>query len=87
MAYDVYLAEGYPIGSGVVEGACKQLVKDRMELTGMRWSLPGAQAVLQLRAVELNGDWRDFWRFHAETQREHLYGVNVDRVNLPREAA
>ena len=87
MAYDTYLAEGYPIGSGVVEGACKHLVKDRMELTGMRWSEPGAQAVLELRAVELNGDWRDFWVFHARTQRERLYGVKQEGVNVRRSAA
>lgn len=75
MAYDVYLAQGYPIASGVAEGACKHLVKDRMERTGMRWTTEGAQAMLELRAVELNGDWRDLWRFHVAQQRERLYGV------------
>ena len=57
MHYDQYLASGYPIGSGVAEGACRHLVKDRMELTGMRWCIPGAQAMLDLRAVYINGDW------------------------------
>lgn len=73
MAYDVYLANGYPIGSGVVEGACKHLVKDRMECTGMRWSKEGAQATLDLRAVSINGDWTAFWRFHTTAQRGRLY--------------
>ncbi len=60
MNYKEYLSQGYPIGSGVVEGACRHLVKDRMELTGMRWRVPGAQAILKLRAVSLNGDWEQF---------------------------
>jgi len=57
MKYDEYLAAGYPIGSGVVEGACRHLVKDRMEQTGMRWRIAGAQAVLSLRAIYVNDDW------------------------------
>ena len=57
MGYDHYLAQGWPIGTGVVEGACGHLVKDRMEKAGMRWTIAGAQAVLDLRAVRLNGDW------------------------------
>ncbi|MCA1599807.1 MAG: ISKra4 family transposase, partial [Chloroflexi bacterium] len=57
MHYDAYLARGWPIGTGVVEGACGHLVKDRMEQAGMRWTQAGAQAVLDLRAVRLNGDW------------------------------
>jgi hypothetical protein len=51
MKYDEYLAKGYPIGSGVVEGACRHLVKDRSERTGMRWCIDGAQAILDLRAI------------------------------------
>lgn len=60
MRYDQYLAAGSPIGSGVVEGACRHLVKDRMERTGMRWQVAGARAMLHLRAVYLNDDWNDF---------------------------
>ena len=73
MRYDEYLAQGYPIGSGVVEGACRHLVKDRMELTGMRWRVPGAQAILKLRAVMLNGDWEQFQEDHAEENCRNLY--------------
>jgi len=57
MKYDEYLSQGYPIGSGVIEGACRHVVKDRMEGTGMRWRIPDAQAILSLRAVYINGDW------------------------------
>jgi hypothetical protein len=74
MKYDEYLAAGYPIGSGVVEGACRHLVKDRMERTGMRWLPSGAQAMLDLRATYLNGDWDAFWDFHITQEDERLYG-------------
>ena len=74
MRYDEYLAAGYPIGSGVVEGACRHLVKDRMERTGMRWLPSGAQAMLDLRATYLNGDWDAFWNFHVLQEDQRLYG-------------
>jgi hypothetical protein len=73
MRYDAYLAAGYPIGSGVVEGACRHLVKDRMERTGMRWLPSGAQAMLDLRATYLNGEWDAFWNFHVAQEDERLY--------------
>ena len=63
MKYDEYLAAGYPIGSGVAEGACRHLVKDRLERTGMRWHPDGAQAMLNLRATYLNGEWESFWAY------------------------
>jgi hypothetical protein len=73
MKYDEYLAAGHPIGSGVAEGACRHLVKDRMERTGMRWRLPRAQAMLHLRAIYLNGDWDDFIEHRIQHQQETLY--------------
>jgi hypothetical protein len=75
MKYDEYLAKGYPIGSGVVEGACRHLVKDRLERTGMRWRPEGAQAMLDLRATYLNKDWVAFWAYHIEQEDERLYGA------------
>jgi hypothetical protein len=73
MQYDAYLAAGYPIGSGVAEGACRHLVKDRLEGTGMRWTVPGAQAMLHLRAIYLNGCWNDFTNYHIEAEQDRLY--------------
>ena len=73
MHYDEYLAAGYPIGSGVAEGACRHLVKDRMELTGMRWCTEGAQAMLDLRAVYLNDDWDAFQKHRIKQARRRLY--------------
>jgi hypothetical protein len=74
MRYDEYLAAGYPIGSGVAEGACRHLVKDRMEQTGMRWTANGAQAMLHLRAIYLNGDWKSYQDYRIQTEQETLYG-------------
>jgi hypothetical protein len=73
MRYDQYLAQGWPIGTGVVEGACGHLVKDRMEQSGMRWTEPGAQAILDLRAVRVNDDWDDYQRFRRQCQHQRLY--------------
>jgi hypothetical protein len=74
MRYDQYLAAGYPIATGVIEGACRYLVKDRMDITGARWSLAGAEAVLRLRALRASGDFDAYWTFHEaqELQRNHL---------------
>ncbi len=73
MKYDEYLAAGYPIGSGVVEGACRHLVKDRMERTGMRWRISGAQAMLDLRSVWINDDWAAFHRHRRQAEQRELY--------------
>lgn len=73
MRYDTYLAAGWPIGTGVVEGACRHLVKDRLEQAGMRWSRAGAQALLDLRAVRLNGQWDAYWLFHRHRQHVRRY--------------
>lgn len=73
MQYDEYLAAGYPIGSGVAEGACRHLVKDRLEQTGMRWTVEGAQALLHLRALYLNGDWRSFVKYRIQHEQDQLY--------------
>ena len=79
--YPTALQRGWPIATGVIEGACRHLVKDRMDLTGARWGLDGAEAVLKLRALRSNGDWGDYWRYHVaqERQRVHrsLYANNL----------
>ena len=71
--YQSYLAQGFPIGTGVIEGACRHLVKDRFELTGMRWSKAGAQVMLDLRATYLNGDWDEFQEFRRRKVHRQLY--------------
>jgi hypothetical protein len=74
MQYHTYLAIGLPIGSGVIEGTCKNLINDRMERSGMRWSPEGAEAILKLRSLHLTGLWNDFWSFRTQRERELLYG-------------
>ena len=73
MRYDEYLAKGYPIGSGVVEGACGHVVKDRMEGSGMRWRVPGVQSMLDLRCVYLNEDWKDFHDYRINEKVHNMY--------------
>ena len=75
MRYDKYLAAGYPIATGVIEGACRYLVKDRMERTGARWSLQGAEAVLCLRALVASGDFEEYWKHYMfwEYDAHHSY--------------
>ena len=68
--YDECLAAGFPIATGVIEGACRHLVSDRMDLTGARWSLAGAEAVLRLRALRSSGDFDEYWRFHEQCEYE-----------------
>ena len=77
MRYDDYLKAGYPIGSGVAEGACRHLVKDRMEQTGMRWTVLGAQAMLHLRATYLNDQWEDFIEDRIEHEQIRLYAKDA----------
>jgi hypothetical protein len=74
MHYQLYLAQGWPIGTGVIEGACRHLVKDRFEQSGMRWSQAGAEVMLRLRAVSLNGDWADFQSFRRQQAHVIRYG-------------
>lgn len=73
MQYDKYLAMGLPIGSGVIEGTCKNLINDRMERSGMRWSPEGAEAILNLRSLDLTDLWNDFWTFRTQREKKALY--------------
>lgn len=73
MRYDEYLRAGYPIATGVIEGACRHVIKDRMERAGMRWKVPGAHAMLQLRAIHANGDWRAFQNARIKHETARLY--------------
>src|SRR5438876_429709 len=73
MHYDQYLARGLPIASGSVEGACKNLIKDRMERSGMRWTEAMAEAIVKLRAIYLSGDFDQYWPFHIQKDQERLH--------------
>jgi hypothetical protein len=73
MRYDEYLAKGWPIASGPVEGACKNLIKDRMERSGMRWTEEMAEAIVQLRAIYLSGDFDRYWSFHIAKDQQRIH--------------
>ena len=73
MHYDEYLAKGYPIASGVIEGACRHLVKDRMERAGMHWTAARAKAMLDLCSVWIAAQWESFQQHRIERDRERLY--------------
>ena len=73
--YATALAKGWPIATGVIEGACRHLVKDRMDITGARWGLDGAEAILKLRALIANGDFDQYWRYHLRKEHERIHNV------------
>ena len=79
MHYDEYLARGLPIATGVIEGACRHLVKDRMDVTGARWTLKGAEAVLKLRSLRSSGDWDEYWEFHERAEYERNHRIHYAR--------
>jgi hypothetical protein len=87
MPYDRCLARGWPIATGVIEGACRHLVKDRCEGTGMRWTRPGAEALLGLRSVYVNGDWEAYHAFHRQRAYRRRYGKAAPVHNLAEEQA
>jgi hypothetical protein len=85
MRYHDYLAHGWPIASGVIEGACRHLVKDRFELSGMLWSQSGAGNLLRLRAVAENGDWDHYHQFRKQQRHQRLYNSSSQHLRPPKE--
>ena len=81
--YPRALEGGWPIATGVIEGACRHLVKDRLDLTGCRWGLTGAEAVLKLRALRSNGDFDRYWRFHLGRERQRVHGARYEDGVIP----
>lgn len=81
MRYKDYLDQGLPVASGVIEGACRNLVKDRMEQSGMRWTMKGAHAMLGLRSIQLSDLWEDFMQVWREGESQRLYPVAEDCAN------
>lgn len=84
LQYPAYLAAGMPIGTGVIEGTVRHLVLDRMGLTGARWRLPSAEAVLRLRALRANEDFEEYWHFHEAREHERNHQVQYQDGVVPR---
>jgi hypothetical protein len=74
LRYDQALEAGWPIATGVIEGACRHLIGDRLDITGARWSLAGAEAILKLRALISNDDLDPYWRYHLTLEHQRLHG-------------
>ena len=73
MQYGEALKSGFPIATGVIEGACRHLINDRLDITGARWSLQGAEAILKLRSLKSSGDFEAYWAFHKEMSKKRSY--------------
>ena len=84
--YPKALSAGYQIATGVIEGACRHLVRDRFDITGARWSLDGAEAMLKLRAVRANGDWGQYWHHHLAAERERVHASRYAGGVIPAAA-
>jgi hypothetical protein len=83
LRYGQALDAGWPIATGVIEGACRHLIADRLNLGGARWGLNGAEAILTLRAVISNGDFEEYWRFHLKREHQRLYpGIKQGQYTL-----
>ena len=73
LGYATALKKGWPIATGIIEGACRHIVKDRMDITGARWGLEGAEAILRLRALIASGDSDDYWNYHLRREHERIH--------------
>jgi hypothetical protein len=83
LRYQDALRDGLPIATGVIEGACRYVVKDRMDRTGARWSLTGAEAVLRLRAIRASKDFDAYWTFHLERERDRNHASRYEGGKIP----
>ena len=77
------LSRGWPILTGIVEGACRHLIKDRMDITGARWGLAGAEAILKLRALKTNGDLEDYRHYHLTQEHRHVHQARYHNHVIP----
>lgn len=84
--YDEYMSRGLPIASGVIEGACRHLINDRLGITGARWGLKGAETVLRLRSIRSSGDFEDYWRFHLHREQLRNHASCYANQALPQVA-
>lgn len=84
--YPTALAAGWPIATGVIEGACRHLVKDRIDITGARWGLHGAETILKLRAIVSNGDFDTYWRYHLAQEHDRVHRSRYANREIPHTA-
>ena len=81
--YSTALANGWPIATGIIEGACRHIVADRLDITGARWGLAGAEAVLRLRALISNGDFEAYWSWHLDQEHQRIHRSRYKNNTIP----
>lgn len=81
--YPTALAAGWPIATGVIEGACRHLVQDRMDITGARWGLDGAEAILTLRTLATNNDFDAYWAYHQQQEQLRVHNGRYWNATIP----
>ncbi len=84
--YPTALHNGWPIATGVIEGACRHLIKDRMDITGARWGLSGAEAILKLRTLHSNGHFPAYWRYHLTQEQQRNHQTRYHNGTIPQAA-
>jgi hypothetical protein len=85
LQYANALAAGFPIATGVIEGACRHLINDRLDITGARWGLQCAEAILKLRSIHSSGHFEKYWDFHEQQSKQRLYGGLVSVLESEQE--
>ena len=78
--YDKYLKHGLPIATGAIEGACRYLIKDRMDITGARWGLERAEAILKLRSIKSSDDFKDYWKFYKTQSHNRIHSSQYQEL-------
>jgi hypothetical protein len=86
LGYPTALHNGWPIATGVIEGACRHLIKDRMDITGARWGLSGAEAILKLRALHSNGHFHEYWHYHLTQEQQRIHQTRYSNGITPQAA-
>jgi hypothetical protein len=84
--YPTALNNGWPIATGVIEGACRHIVADRLDITGARWGLEGAEAILKLRALRSNKDFDAYWQYHLAQERRRVHESRYANSIIPQAA-
>jgi hypothetical protein len=81
--YKEYLDHGYPIATGVIEGACRHVINDRLGITGARWSVQEAEAVLRIRSLRSSDDFDAYWKYHLEREQERNHLLQFEKETIP----
>lgn len=84
--YPKALSQGWPIATGIIEGACRHIVADRLDITGARWGLAGAEAILKLRALRSNGDFDQYWTYHLSQEQQRVHQAHYTNKITPKAA-